>query len=185
VSKLKFNKGQKYFIYKNSGETMAMNNASSRILIRRMKRQKCQLVGEYHYVMPYNIHFPFERDFIRQIFKMNEKLLDVMMYNLDNGIVKRIKSNFIYNLAAFFVGIQKVGGNVNSFFYKVDSEKCIKCGLCVKKCPHDNIYIKKGKSNSTTIAICVCDAHSSAQQMQSALDFYRAGALTELMILRT
>lgn len=145
VSKLKFNKGQKYFIYKNSGETMAMNNASSRILIRRMKRQKCHLVGEYHYVMPYNIHFRFERDFIRQIFKMNEKLLDVMMYNLDNGIVKRIKSNFIYNLAAFFVGIQKVGGNVNSFFYKVDREKCIKCGLCVKKCPHDNIYIKKGK----------------------------------------
>ena len=81
VAKLKFPRSQKYFIYKNSGETLAMNNASSRILIRRLKRQKCILAGEYHFVMPYNIHFPFEYDFLRQIFNMNDKLLDIMMHN--------------------------------------------------------------------------------------------------------
>ena len=64
VRKLKFKANQKYFIYKNSGETFAMNNASSRILIRIMKRRKGVLVGEYHYVMPYNIHFPFEKEFV-------------------------------------------------------------------------------------------------------------------------
>lgn len=145
VAKLKFPRGQRYFIYKNSGETLAMNNASSRILIRRMKRQGGVLVGEYHFVMPYNIHFPFERDFVRQIFAMNEKLLDIMMYNLENGTVKRIRSNFIYNLGAFFVGIQKIGGNVNSFLYRVDAKKCINCKLCINNCPHDNIYVKNGK----------------------------------------
>ena len=40
VQKLKFPPGQKFFIYKNSGETFAMNHASSRILLRRMKRRK-------------------------------------------------------------------------------------------------------------------------------------------------
>lgn len=145
VRKLKFDVGQKYFIYKNSGETFAMNNASSRILIRIMKRRKAVFGGEYHFVMPYNIHFPFERDFIRQIFDKNQKLLEIMFFNLRHGIVKRIKSNFIYNLAAFFVGIQKIGGNVNSFLYKVDDEKCISCGKCVRECPHENIYVKKGK----------------------------------------
>lgn len=145
VRKLKFDVGQKYFIYKNSGETFAMNNASSRILIRIMKRRKAVFGGEYHFVMPYNIHFPFERDFIRQIFDKNQKLLEIMFFNLRHGIVKRIKSNFIYNLAAFFVGIQKIGGNVNSFLYKVDNEKCISCGKCVRECPHENIYVKKGK----------------------------------------
>lgn len=145
VRQLKINKGQKYFIYKNSGETMAMNNASSRLLIRKMRHRGAKMVGEYHFVMPYNIHFPFERDFVRQIFASNEKLLDIMMYNLENGIVKGIKSNPIYNLGAFFVGIQKIGGNINSFFYRVDSKKCINCSLCVRECPHDNIYIKDGK----------------------------------------
>lgn len=145
VRKLKFDAGQKYFIYKNSGETFAMNNASSRILIRIMKRHKAKLCGEYHFVMPYNIHFAFERDFLRQIFDKNQKLMEIMLYNLNNGIIKKIKSNLIYNLAAFFVGIQKIGGNVNSFLYKVDKEKCINCGKCVKECPHDNVYEKNGK----------------------------------------
>ena len=145
VRKLKFNDKQKYFIYKNSGETLAMNNASSRILIRIMKRQKVELIGEYHFVMPYNIHFPFEKEFVKQILIYNEKLLDIMFYNLDKNIIFKIKSNPIYNLAAFFVGIQKIGGNVNSFLYKVDKNKCINCNKCVNTCPHNNIYIKNGK----------------------------------------
>ena len=53
--------GQKFFIYKNSGETLAMNNASSRILLRRMAARGAVLKGEYHFVMPYNIHFPLKR----------------------------------------------------------------------------------------------------------------------------
>ncbi len=145
VRKLKFDVGQKYFIYKNSGETFAMNNASSRILIRIMKRRKAKICGEYHFVMPYNIHFAFEYDFLRQIFDKNQKLMETMFFNLNNGIIKKIKSNVIYNLAAFFVGIQKIGGNVNSFFYKVNKEKCISCGKCIKECPHENIYIKNDK----------------------------------------
>ncbi len=145
VKKLTFNRGQKYFIYKNSGETFAMNNASSRILIRFMKKYKAQLIGEYHFVMPYNIHFPYSDEFVKQILHYNQKLMAVMLYNLDNDIVFKIKSNFIYNLGAFFVGIQKIGGNVNSFFYKVDENKCVKCNKCVNTCPHNNIYVKGGK----------------------------------------
>ena len=144
--KVKVKKGQEYFIYKNSGETMAMNNASSRIMNRRFKRKGLKLIGEYHFVMPYNIHFPFDETFVKEILVKDEKLLDVMIYNLENGVIKTIKSNFIYNFAAFFVSIQKIGGDVNSFFYKVDESKCIKCNKCIKECPNHNIYInKKGK----------------------------------------
>lgn len=145
VRKLKFKQNQKYFIYKNSGEVLAMNNASSRILIRLMKRQKCKLIGEYHYVMPYNIHFPFDKVFIKEILNYNNKLMDIMFYNFNNEIIFKIKSNLIYNIGAFFVGIQKIGGNVNSYLYKVDNKKCIKCNKCIKLCPHENIYIKNNK----------------------------------------
>lgn len=145
VRKLSFKKNQKYFIYKNSGEVLKMNNASSRILIRIMKRHRANLIGEYHYVMPYNIHFPFEKDFIREIFSYNKKLMEIMFYNFKNDRVFRIKSNFIFNFAAFFVGIQKIGGNVNSFLYSVDKDKCINCNRCINSCPHDNIYIKDGR----------------------------------------
>ena len=145
VRKLRFPAGQKFFIYKNSGETLAMNNASSRLLLRKMRRKGGECVGEYHFVMPYNIHFPFERDFVRQILQMNEKQLDIMFHDLDNGVVKKIASNPIYNLAAFFVSIQKIGGFVNSFLYRVDRQKCSDCGLCIKNCPQQNIRREKGK----------------------------------------
>lgn len=142
---LSFKRGQKYFIYKNSGETMEMNNASSRKILCRMNRLGAEFRGEYHFVMPYNIHFAFEENFIRHIVREDKKLLDIMFHNLSRGISPQIKSKPIYNLAAFFVSIQSVGGNINSFFYKVDKRKCTACGLCAKNCPHENICLKGGK----------------------------------------
>lgn len=145
VKKLSFVPNQKYFIFKNSGETFEMNNASSRKLLRRMKRKKGVFCGEYHFVMPYNIHFEFDKEFIQEILYKNTKLLDIMFYNLQQNISPIIKSKWYLNLGAFFVGIQKIGGNINSFFYKIDKEKCTKCGLCASKCPHENITIQNNK----------------------------------------
>lgn len=144
LQKLQFTKGQKYFIYKNSGETFAMNNASSRIILRRLKR-KMTFAGEYHFAMPYNIHFAFERAFIREILDKNDKLLDIMTHDLENGNAPKIRSNPMYNIAAAFVSIQKMGGNVNSFLYRVDADKCVKCGICVRDCPENNIRVSGDK----------------------------------------
>ncbi len=145
VKKLKINKGQKYFIYKNSGETLAMNNASSRGILRLMKRRKALFAGEYHFVMPYNIHFKYDKDFVREILLKNGKLASIMIYNLENERVEHLKSKFIYNFGAFFVGIVKIAGNVNSFLYKVEKDKCVNCMKCVNDCPEKNIYVKNGK----------------------------------------
>lgn len=145
LKKLKVKRGQKYFIFKNSGETFGLNNASSRILLRRMKRQRAAFAGEYHFVMPYNIHFPFERDFVRELLQKNEKLLRVLVYDLEHGIAPRIQSNAVYNAAAAAVSVQKIGGAINSFFYRADADKCTLCGLCARNCPENNIRIESGK----------------------------------------
>lgn len=34
---------------------------------------------------------------------------------------------------------------VNGRFFKVDMEKCVNCGLCVKNCPEENVKIVDGK----------------------------------------
>lgn len=145
IKKLTFSKGQRFFIYKNSGETMAMNNASSRVILRRLKGKKLTFSGEYHFVMPYNIHFPFDREFIREILEKDAKLTEIMIYNLERGISPKIPSNPIYNIASAAVSIQKWGGNVNSFFYRVDEDKCVDCGKCVRDCPERNIRLNDGK----------------------------------------
>lgn len=145
VKKLIFTRGQKFFIYKNSGETFAVNNASSRILLRVMRKKHADFAGEYHFVMPYNIHFAFEKPFVREILDKDEKLMRIMLFNLQNGIVQKIESNFFYNVASAAVSIQKIGGAVNSFFYRADMKKCIGCMRCVRDCPENNIRFEKGR----------------------------------------
>ena len=145
LRKLRFGKGQKYFIYKNSGETFGLNNASDRVIKRIMRRSGAELVGQYHFVLPYNIHFPFDRDFMREIVDKDLKLLDVMITNLERGRAAKIKSNIVYDAASAVVGVQKIGGFVNSFLYRADMDKCVKCGRCIRECPEDNISFKNGK----------------------------------------
>ena len=139
LKRLAFPRGQRYFIYKNSGETFGMNNASSRLILRRLRRAGAAFRGEYHFVMPYNIHFRFEDDFVRELLSKDERLLRVMVRNLERGKVVGIRSRLLYNVGAAFVAIQKIGGNVNSFFYRVDPALCTGCGLCVRDCPEHNI----------------------------------------------
>ena len=146
TKKLNIQKGQKCFIYKNSGETFAMNNPSSRYLKKIIKRRKGILINEKHYVMPYNIHFKYEDEFVKEIFSYNDKLMDIQLYEIENNIINIIKSKFIYDFAAWFVLLQRFGAFVNSYLYRVDMNKCIDCGLCIKTCPMNNIYKnKKGK----------------------------------------
>ncbi len=145
VKKMVIPRGQKFFVYKNSGETLAMNNASNRVLLHYMKRKKGVCCGEYHFVMPYNIHFKFDYEFVREILRKDEKLMRILVDDLENGRVKRIKSKWIYNFAAKFVRIVNIAGDINSFFYKVDKDKCIKCMKCVRDCPEKNIRFEKGK----------------------------------------
>ncbi len=145
LRKLTFKRGQKYFIFKNSGEVWPLNNTSSRVPKRIMQKKKAVFCGEYHFVMPYNIHFRFPEKFIKEAMSYNKKLTEVMLYNLGRGIFYQPKATPLQQLASFFVSIQKIGGNVNSFLYRVDADKCTRCGLCVENCPHNNIEIKNGR----------------------------------------
>lgn len=132
-----------YIIFKNSGETYAMNNSSSRVLKRVLDKKHFRLLSEYHFPMPYNIHFPFSNNLIKQIINYNNKQLEILKYNYDNDVPHLIKSKIIYDIGSWFVSIQKLGGFLNSFLYRVDARKCIKCNRCINICPMKNIYIDK------------------------------------------
>lgn len=145
IRKLSFKKNQRYFIYKDSGETLKTNNASSRVIKRIFNKFKMKCIGEYHYIMPYNIRFPFPKQFIKEILVYDQKLLTIMFYNFKHNIVKTLKSSFINNTSSVALSIQKPGANLNSFFYTVDNDKCIRCLKCVKECPTNNIKLIDNK----------------------------------------
>ncbi|MGM9748030.1 MAG: EFR1 family ferrodoxin [Candidatus Cryptobacteroides sp.] len=137
----KFPKGMKVFIYKNSGETEHANDASSKYVCRKLRKDKVKMENEYHFIMPYNIHFRFDDYLVKEILIMDSKLMDILVYEVKNGI-SNIKPYKLWpRLVSSVVSRpQYIGGDINSFLYKVDPEKCINCDLCIKNCPTKNVY---------------------------------------------
>lgn len=137
----KFPRGIRVFIYKNSGETEHANDASSKYLMRKLRRDGARARNEYHFLMPYNIHFRFDEKLVKEMLTMDDKLLDILVYELTNNIGYRQRYKLWPRLVSAVVSRpQYIGGDINSFLYKVDMDKCIGCDLCIRRCPTQNIY---------------------------------------------
>lgn len=128
---------KKYFIYKVSGEPYKYNNASSYKLYKIMKKKDNELLGEYHYLMPYNIMFKTKEEFIKYEMEYNIKYIKYMCDNLLNE--KPYKVSLFERFITFIFKIQRLGCKVNSKRYKVDKSKCIRCRKCINSCPTKNI----------------------------------------------
>ncbi len=145
LRKLKFLPSKKYFIYKNSGETLKYNDASSRVILSILKRQKCEVNNEYHIVMPYTIHFRFDDTFVKEILNYLDKQLEIITYDLLNNEEAKITEPLYLKIISMLYTLQRLGGPVNSLFYKVDYSKCVKCHKCMDNCPVHNIKFKNEK----------------------------------------
>lgn len=141
IRKQKFPKGIKVFIYKNSGETEHANDASSKYVLRKLRRDGAVTENEYHFLMPYNIHFRFDENLVKEMLVMDDKLLDILVYEVCHGIAN-IKPMKLWPriVSAVVSRPQYIGGDVNSFLYRVDMDKCVGCNLCIRRCPTQNIY---------------------------------------------
>ena len=147
IRRQKFPKGARVFIYKNSGETQHANDASSKYILRKLMRDGVRVRNEYHFMMPYNIHFRFEDRLVKEILTMDAKLMDILVKEISEGIPNRRRYRLFPHygiwpriVSAVVSRPQYIGGDVNSFLYKVDMDKCTGCGACMKRCPTGNIY---------------------------------------------
>lgn len=137
----RFPHGMKVFIYKNSGETEHANDASSKYVLRHLRLFGVKVRNEYHFIMPYNIHFRFDEKLVKEMLTMDEKLLDILVHEVSHGIPNRKCYKLWPRLVSAVVSRpQYIGGDVNSFLYKADMDKCVGCDLCIKRCPTQNIY---------------------------------------------
>lgn len=132
------------YIIKSSGEGLKVNDASSIKLIKKLKKKNITFYKEFHYLMPYNMIFRHS---------------DFMAYNMDQAAnnkvkvdikdildlnIKPITRNIFIRFIRFVVSIEHPGARIiGKFMMRVKKKKCIKCGLCIKSCPMNNISTNK------------------------------------------
>ena len=133
--------GKEYFVLKTSGEPLKINNVSSIKMNSILKKKGYIPKSEYHYVMPYNMIF-------RHTDEMSVKMLDTLQ-NLAPIEAREVLEGKVHKLSkvpfgalwAWIVRIEQPAMKMNGKHFKVDGEKCIKCGACAKNCPVGNIKI--------------------------------------------
>lgn len=148
---------KKYFIFKVSGEPFALNNASSHMMYSILKRKGYKLVGEKHFLMPYNIMFKYNDQLQKQMYLYLDPLTKVMVNNLSNDKQERIKYNPLLIFWSFLLRIEWLAPKINCLFLHNRKDKCTKCMICVNNCPQKAMYInKKGKIKThSNCALCM------------------------------
>lgn len=131
--------GQGYYIIKTSGEPLRANDASSSGLRRRMSAKGYEFKGEFHYVMPYNMLFRHSDKMVALMWRaaLNTVPRDAALAAAGGERFPEVPAHAraIRGLLSFEHGGMRILGK----FFRVDRDKCISCGKCVKLCPFGNI----------------------------------------------
>lgn len=135
----KANGTKQYFVVKTSGEPLKINNVSSIKFNDIMKKKGYVLMSEYHYVMPYNMIFRHTDEMAARMKNTLEHLASVEAREVLCGVEHKLSKVPFGRFVAWVVRIEQPAMKVNGRFFKVDGNKCIKCGTCAKNCPVGNI----------------------------------------------
>lgn len=133
------NNKQGYFILKSSGEPLQINNMSSSKMKTILRRKGFVLNSEYHYVMPYNMIFRHTDEMTVKMLRALEGLVPIEAKEIIDGKEHRLKRVPFAPLLSWIMRIEHPAMQINGRFFKVDDDKCVRCGKCVKNCPVNNI----------------------------------------------
>ena len=133
-----------YYIIKTSGEPLHVNDASSRILDRALKKKGYVKKGEFHYVMPYNMIFRHSDDMAALMWQAAGNTAPSDADIIFEGREHPLKPNAFACLTRFVVAVEHAAMPYLGRLFKVKKDKCVSCGRCERLCPMANIEMKDG-----------------------------------------
>ena len=130
----KANGTKQYFVVKTSGEPLKINNVSSIKFNDIMKKKGYVLMSEYHYVMPYNMIFRHTDEMAVKMKNTLDNLAPIEAREVLCGVKHKLERVPFGRFIAWVVRIEQPAMKINGKFFKVDADKCIKCGACISNC---------------------------------------------------
>ncbi len=137
--------GKEYFFFRTSGEPLHLNDGASAFIEGRLKRKGYKKVGEYGYVMPYNMIFRHEDGMASLMYAEMKKRVPKAVNELLVGTPSAPDRPIGGKALSAVLLIEHPAMKVNGRMFRVNKEKCVGCMKCVRNCPTSNIKYKNGK----------------------------------------
>lgn len=137
-------KDRKVFIYQTAGSDTGINYAAGKEVMRRLTDKEYEVISEYIFEMPSNFMITQREGRLKELFKKTNhevKLAAEWVLNSTPHYLKYgVMTSFVQKLGKLEqLGDYRAG---KKFYVK---ESCDNCGICLRNCPRDNIFKKKGK----------------------------------------
>ncbi len=146
VSKLpKVSDNKKVFIFRTCGGVVPSNYNVSKKLIRILKHKNYDVCYEELFSIGSNWIMKYDDSIMKQLYIATIRKITKMCEAIDNGerhfyktgIALQIKMGVLAALSSIILPLLGKDAIVD--------KTCTKCGFCAKRCPAENITIKKGK----------------------------------------
>lgn len=128
------------FVFKSSGEPVRMSDVSSLKLIKLLTKRNINVTNEYQYCMPYNIIFRHSDAMAYKMWTTAQALIPVDVREILRGKPSLPDGMFLGGVPAWTLRAEHWGAHLIGKGFKT-TDKCIKCGLCIKNCPTQNITV--------------------------------------------
>lgn len=138
--------GKKIFIIATMG---LFSGDGAGILGRRLRKYGAEIMGGLHLKMPDSItdvkalKRPLDKN--KELVKEAEKKIDKAVWRMKNGNPPQEGIGLLYHMAGLFGQRLYFRSKTREYTdkVKIDSEKCVGCGKCVKLCPMKNLSLEQ------------------------------------------
>ena len=133
------------YLLRTSGEPLKLNNASGISPKRILKRRGYRVLGEFRYVMPYNIIFRHSDGMAARMWQDANVLLEENAGTMSEGGGTVYKNGPYRRLVSFVLRIEHTAMPIIGRTFKAKKKLCAGCGICEKVCPQGNIKMVNGR----------------------------------------
>lgn len=156
--------GKDTFLFKTAGDPM-LNGGSTARLRRKLRRKGYDVFHEYSYVMPANSFSAYDERFSMMLIRTAMDLADRIAPEIVQGRKRLQRNGPLKRMFALIGPLEHFGAKRLSRYFTV-SDHCNLCGLCVKRCPMNNIALRDGRvvySNNCLLCmrcVYICPKHA-------------------------
>ena len=136
--------GQKAYLVRTSGEPLALNDAAALTPCKRLRARGYEPVGDFHYVMPYNIIFRHTDGMASRMWRVVAGRVAADAAQIESGEGNLPAVGVFSRAVSFVCRIEHVAMPVVGRGFRA-TEACVGCGLCEKRCPQGNITMHEGR----------------------------------------